>query len=339
MLTRIAFEKFTAFKSLAIDLSPGINVLIGANATGKTHILKAAYAACKVAGRRREHFGEKLESCFLPFDHGIGRLVHRTKRGREGGSVDVWQQNSRIRAYISTVMKDPREARLMVDSIWADQTVECAFIPVKEMLANAPGFRSLYSERIVHFEEVYDDILESAYKPGLRRAEERASAKKLMGILEEKLDGRIEQRGETFVWKRDEGAYLEFTLLAEGLRKLGLLWLLIKNGTLWKGSVLFWDEPEANLNPALMTTIANILIELQRLGVQVLLATHSLTFIKELQLAQSTNDSVRYHSLYRDKKRDLKVDSETDYLNLDENAISNALDGLYNRLLEAPTGK
>ena len=44
---------------------------------------------------------------------------------------------------------------------------------------------------------------------------------------------------------------LEFTLLAEGMRKLGLIWLLIQNGTLGNSSVLFWDEPETNLNPKL----------------------------------------------------------------------------------------
>ena len=206
------------------------------------------------------------------------------------------------------------------------------------MLANAPGFRSLYSERNIHFEEVYDDILEKAYKPPLRRAEDRANAKRLLAILEDRLDGRIELRGESFVWKRDEGAYLEFTLLAEGLRKLGLLWLLIRNGTLWNGSVLFWDEPEANLNPALMGTVAKILMELQQLGVQIVLATHSLTFIKELQLAQTDKDLIQYHSLYHDEDRVIRVDSETDYLDLDENAISEALDGLYDRLVSAPTG-
>lgn len=37
----------------------------------------------------------------------------------------------------------------------------------------------------------------------------------------------------------------EFNLVAEGIRKMALLWQLVKNGTLEKGSVLFWDEPEA----------------------------------------------------------------------------------------------
>ena len=46
--------------------------------------------------------------------------------------------------------------------------MESVYIPPKEMLSNAPGFRSLYSNREVHFEEVYRDILDRAYLPALR---------------------------------------------------------------------------------------------------------------------------------------------------------------------------
>ena len=42
MLTKIHLENFTAFKNLDVEFSPGINVFIGANGTGKTHIMKAS---------------------------------------------------------------------------------------------------------------------------------------------------------------------------------------------------------------------------------------------------------------------------------------------------------
>jgi len=46
--------------------------------------------------------------------------------------------------------------------IWSRSPVESVYIPVKEMLANAPGFRSLHAQREIHFEEVYSDILDHA---------------------------------------------------------------------------------------------------------------------------------------------------------------------------------
>ena len=59
MLERITFDKFTAFEKLDIRFSPGINVFTGENGTGKTHILKAAYAACDIA-KSKESFAEKI---------------------------------------------------------------------------------------------------------------------------------------------------------------------------------------------------------------------------------------------------------------------------------------
>ncbi len=337
MLTQIRFENFTAFKKLDLELSPGINILIGTNGTGKTHALKAAYAACAIAGGKG-HIGEKLVSCFLPLEGSIGRLVHREGPGRSGGSLEVWRKkNHRLRIYQSTVMDDARQARVIMDDVWKKVSIECAYIPVKEMLANAPGFSSLYKERAIHFEEVYADIIDRAYSPAIRgpRSKER---QKLLEILQKQLGGWIETRGETFFWKRSEGPVLEFTLLAEGFRKLGLLWLLIQNGTLWNGSVLFWDEPEANLNPALMRTVARILHFLQRYGVQMILATHSLAFLKELQLLQEKEDNLKYHALYRDKNDIIQVESSDDYLDLCSNAISEAMDDLFDRTMAHSLG-
>ena len=56
-LTRVELENFTAFRSLKLDLCPGVNVLVGANGTGKTHLMKVCYAACDVSGSRIDAFG------------------------------------------------------------------------------------------------------------------------------------------------------------------------------------------------------------------------------------------------------------------------------------------
>ena len=74
---------------------------------------------------------------------------------------------------------------------------------------------------------------------------------------------------------------------------LALLWLLIQNGTLSSGSVLFWDEPETNLNPKTFRT----LMALQRSGVQIFLATHDYVILKELDLQRGEDDEVAYHAL------------------------------------------
>ncbi len=73
-------------------------------------------------------------------------------------------------------------------------------------------------------------------------------------------------------------------MVAEGMRKFGTLQRLLNNGSLTPQSTLFWDEPEANLNPALLKKLAAVLAVLARQGFQIILATHSLFLMKELHI-------------------------------------------------------
>ncbi|MEI7694072.1 MAG: AAA family ATPase [Chlorobium sp.] len=83
MLEKIKFDKFTAFEKLEVKFSPGINILVGENGTGKTHILKAAYAACDIATSKRG-FAEKINNVFYPSEKQIGCLVKRSSVSSKG---------------------------------------------------------------------------------------------------------------------------------------------------------------------------------------------------------------------------------------------------------------
>ena len=48
-LTKIEAENFTVFEDITIPFSSGLNVLVGENGMGKTHIMKLAYAACQAS--------------------------------------------------------------------------------------------------------------------------------------------------------------------------------------------------------------------------------------------------------------------------------------------------
>ena len=48
---------------------------------------------------------------------------------------------------------------------------------------------------------------------------------------------------------------------------------LIATGSLLDKGFLFWDEPEANLNPKIIKLMARIIVELGLHGIQVFVAT------------------------------------------------------------------
>ena len=328
-ITRVKLERFTAFESLDFEPSPGVNVLVGANGTGKTHLMKAAYAACDVS-KTGAGFAEKLINLFLPSRRSIGRLVRR-RRTSARCAVEIWRGKQRIRISFSNHSTVPDSARVIGANNWVRQPVESVYIPVKEMLANAPGFRSLYAQRDIHFEEVYEDILGRAYQPAMR-GPAPPERKRLLAILQKEIEGKVHAAKEEFFLRSKQGN-LEFSLLAEGMRKLGLLWLLIQNGTLLGGSVLFWDEPETNLNPKLFGPMIEILLELQRMGVQVFIATHDYVILKELDLRKKENDKIVFHALYRDGG-EIACQPAHAYLDIHPNAIAEAFTDLYDREVE-----
>ncbi len=326
-ITRIKLENFTAFKKLDVELSPGINIFIGENGTGKTHLLKAAYAACDIT-KTKGSLAEKLIRTFLPFQRRIGRLVNRTSKSSRA-VAEVYRGDIRIRVSFSNHTKEPRGATVGGKDAWTTESIQSAYIPVKEMLAQAPGFGSLYAARDIHFEEVYADIISRALLPVLRGPHD-SGRRRLLGIIQRAISGKVITKEETFFLRNKQGE-LEFTLVAEGLRKLALIWQLIQNGTLLDGSVLFWDEPEANLNPVKVGTLVNVLLELQRMGVQVLLATHDYVLLKEFDLRMTDDDKVSFHALYRDKESNIRHAATDDFLSIDPNAIADTFLDIYDR--------
>ena len=327
-IRKIKLERFTAFEKLELDLSSGLNVFIGANGTGKTHLMKLIYSSCDIS-KTQVDFSEKLIRVFLPSGRAIGRLVRRQKASSRC-DVKIYRDLLLLKTSFSNHSKVADPSYTKGARRWMEKPVESVYIPVKEMLSNAPGFRSLYSQRDIHFEEIYSDIIDRAYRPALRGpvAKER---KRLLGILQENMEGKVSIKEEEFFLRNKQGN-LEFTLLAEGIRKLGLLWLLIQNGTLFEGSVLFWDEPETNLNPKLFGPLMDILLELHRMGVQVFVATHDYVILKELDLRKHDEDKILFHSLFRDDESEgIQCHSTSEFLDIHPNAIQDTFLDLFDR--------
>ena len=158
----------------------------------------------------------------------------------------------------------------------------------------------------------------------------------MLTILQRAIEGKVHVSNEEFFLRSRHGN-LEFPLLAEGMRKLGLLWRLIQNGTLLEGAVLFWDEPETNLNPKLFGSVIQVLLELQRVGIQIFIATHDYAVLKELDLQRREGDDLVFHSLYRDDG-EIACQTAGTYLDIHPNAIAEAFTDLYDREVERSLG-
>ena len=328
MISKIVINNITAFEKLDAEFSPGLNVLIGENGTGKTHVMKLLYSACTVASKsENKTISQKLFENFLP--DSIGRLVRRA-RGRKRGSFMVFatDQDDKVSRSLKVNIASQDNTSSTASGWKTDAPDQVVFIPVKDMLANAPGFQSLYSNHSIHFEGVYADVINKALYPATRGRRTKIQ-KELLTLIEKEICGTVATEGEEFYLRATNGSgNLEFTLLAEGYRKLGLLFCLIQNEMLTKGSILFWDEPEANLNPKMMEIVVNILYKLVEQGVQVFVSTHNNMLTSQIRLSEDKGNTM-YHLFSKDKTTgSINHKSYEKLDNIEDNPINQAYEAL-----------
>ena len=327
-LTRIKIENFTVFEDITIPFSKGLNILVGENGMGKTHVMKLAYAACQ----SRKHdvsFSQKTTMLFRPDQSGIGRLVNRNKNGENTARVLVESDIAQIGMSFSTKTKK-WDAEVKSEEKWEKQMsgTTSVFIPAKEILSNAWNLDAAVKMGNVEFDDTYLDIIAAA-KIDISTDVDSVARKKYLKILQKISNGKVTVQDDRFYLKPGTQAKLEFNLVAEGIRKIALLWQLIKNGTLEKGSVLFWDEPEANINPKYIPVLAELLIMLEKEGVQIFVSTHDYFLSKYIEVKREKESDVQYISLYKDEKNQVQCEIAKEFELLEHNTIMDTFRQLY----------
>ena len=183
---------------------------------------------------------------------------------------------------------------------WQDKPP--VFLPTRELLTLYPGFVSLYETRHLEFDETWRDTCLLLGAPALKGPRE-ATIALLIEPLEMQIGGRVvlDSNGR-FYFRPFNAGNMEMPLVAEGWRKVSMLVRLISTGSLLDKGCLFWDEPEANLNPGLIREIAKAILGFCQAGVQVFVAAHSLFLLREFEiLLERRFDEVeqRYFALRR----------------------------------------
>ncbi len=294
MLKSLHLVNFTVFPDVRLKFGKNLNVIIGENGTGKSHILKAAYSAIAVSAGRAKDGGanppnkskleaalaEKLQAVFRP--DGLGRLVRRkVGRGKCRLSYRFDSQKLNMRFTFSTVAKT-KVTVVTAPSARVEKLP--VFLPTRELLTIYPGFVSLYETTHLPFEETWRDTCLLLGAP-LARGPRESRIKQLLVPLEKSMGGSVVFDHDQFYLRIPSGT-MEMHLVAEGLRKLATVARLIATGSLLDKGYLFWDEPEANLNPKVVKTVAKTILQIAKSGIQVFVATHSLFLLRELHILQ-----------------------------------------------------
>lgn len=309
MLKQLNIKNLTLFPNEHnLSFATGLNVFVGENGTGKTHLMKMAYsliASSQEASRKQEHnaptkaylqkaYADKLLGVFKP--DALGRLVSR-KQGRARCEVSLEFNNADLNTSVSFATNAKSDVQVKtLPKQWDEQPA--LFIPTRELMTIYPGFVSLYDMHYVPFEETWRDTCVHLAVPQLKGRRSAAIAN-LLEPLEEAMGGRVflDKSGRFYLTIPGTGS-MEMQLVSEGLRKLAMLAQLIGNGVLQENGYVFWDEPESNLNPKLIKLIAEVIYSLATNGIQVFIATHSLFLLRELEIISIKNKDKKFTQRY-----------------------------------------
>jgi energy-coupling factor transporter ATP-binding protein EcfA2 len=370
MITSLKLKNFVAFTDLTIDFSPGINIIIGENGTGKTQLLKAilALSGPEVGmDQPGEQLARKLCRMYHPLSGQVGEL---RRVGTRGGAM-LSATFASGQAVTAKFNGSATEAKVHSDMV--GEVAPAIFIPTKEVLSLVRGLTTEQPdqptiERI--FDDGYLDLARQLIKEGSNDLNAKVQLDprfaSIVPRLTNLIDGQYLLENGRFVFepgrflekdaaKRSRAQHaqmyqdstewkfiptskkrLSSTMTAEGFRKIGVLQRLLNNGTLNPGATgpLLWDEPESNLNPKLMKDLVLALLELARNGQQVILATHDYVLLKwfDLLMNKDEGDQLRFHVLSWEEGTDQVLsESMDDYRAIEPNAIADT----FNELIKA----
>lgn len=294
-----SLENFGPLDSISGKHLGGLNLIIGANSTGKTFLLKALYAiqrAQEETGRGDDHrsfeqvLSEKLYWVFQPEQ--LGDLVARGSGKRLEANFEIDKTYSLAFGFGPDTAKNVTVNHNTLPAREANSI----FLPPTGVLGLFNVIlKSALQDRLFGFDATYVDLVLALQTP--TEADRNFDVfKDSRKHLEDMFHGRIVFDGSTNKWIYRKGnTRFSIHATAEGVKKIAILDTLLGNRFLTPDSVVFIDEPESALHPKAISDLLEIILELSKQGIQFFMTTHSYFVIKKLYLI-AIREKSRYHS-------------------------------------------
>lgn len=307
MLNSVELDNFGPLQRIRWSKLSNINLIIGANSSGKTFLLKALYCSMRTLEeyqRGNEHrsaadiLADKLYWTFQADK--IGDLVTKSKSASGPLSCKL-SVDSKTFSY--SFGKDTSKSISSLESHVARRDSNSIFLPPKEVLSlQHIILKSRELEKDFGFDDTYYDLAK-ALRLSPTGGKNFATFARARGSLEDMFGGKVEFDQAANRWQFKKGNQkFQIGATAEGIKKIAILDTLLGNRYLSKDSVVFIDEPESALHPVAISKLVEIIVALAQDGIQFFIASHSYFVVKALYLvAQQQEMSIPVLSSVADK--------------------------------------
>lgn len=306
MISNIHIKNFIHFSEFKWEKIGKLNVIIGENDTGKTSLLKLLYSTSRAWSKFtsdkknnkdkpfNETLSDKLFDTFQPRSNGICDLLSKKSKNRLDVEIEYFsgtENNQPIQFTLSRGEKQIKETNSFIKPC-NDEDFNSIFVPPKEVLTAFSAILSTRTEEkwMYGFDDTYIDLIRML-EIGTVQGKQTAKLPGVVANLSNLMNGRISQTkgDEKFIFSRKGNENYSMSMTAEGIKRIGIYITLINNRQLHPGSVLFLDEPEAELHPRAIRVLGDMIYDFSISGIQVFVNTHSYFLLKHLELKARKN--------------------------------------------------
>ncbi len=157
---------------------------------------------------------------------------------------------------------------------------------------------------------------------------ENKNKKNIDSVIKDTINGVVfydKSQDDFYFGKNGIENKINMRSVSSGIKMFGYLQILLRNESLKEGSVLILDEPEVHLHPKWQLEYAKIIVELVKLGVIVLVNSHSPYMIEALKVYSDSEKIADKTNFYLAEKSDNGLRSTT-------REVTNDLEPIFKKL-------
>lgn len=341
----LKLKDFMLFDNFDMEWSKNINIICGSNSTGKTILIKTLYALTTsyrqsdskedTKDEIERRFVNKITGVYRPEDMRIGRMVRRHKEASAANGKMCFDDDRNVRFAFSNRYSTTMGLVIADGVTRAAPEQTTIYFPPKEIISAAENFRAVYEDYHIAIEETYNDLVRLLQRP-FKRGRNTAELNEILNALGDIMQGEIVSHENKFYLKVPGQGEFEMGLVSEGYRKLSTIVVLLLNGSLNADTILFWDEPETNMNPKMIEPLVKTFILLAKLGVQIFITTHDYFLMQYFNMYTAypeTNPDgidIRFISLHRENGL-IIAEQASEISELSHNDIMEEFDAIFSK--------
>ena len=305
-INRIHFRNYAMIPNFDLEDTSGINLVIGANGTGKTFFLKSIYSAVRTF--EEYHRGDDVRTVSDILSEKLRWTFQVEKIGdivAKGCSDSLEFQMKFDSGDLSYFFSQSATTRVSaVTPTIQKRNSNSIFIPAKEVLSlYSVILKSREMDQSFGFDDTYYDLVKALRIPPKKGKNFRIfsnTRKSLSNVISGKVD--MDEKTGKWYYKDNKNFRYSIGATSEGVKKISILDRLLANGYLNDSSIVFIDEVESALHPDAVLSFMDMISDISmQMGIQFFITSHSYFVVKKLSLiAKKHKDLVTCISLKRD---------------------------------------